>query len=68
MKGKGNVKPLAARMNVPGPGEYNNLQMNPAGKYDARSSFRNATSILWATSKEKRFKYEGNFLYFKNRP
>ena len=58
MKGKGNTKPAAARSNVPGPGEYKCISINPDGKY-ARSNFRNATSINWANSKQKRFKYEG---------
>jgi len=59
MKGKGNTKSLEARKNVPGPGEYESIAINPEGKY-ARSSFRNAITIVWSTSKEKRFKYDSN--------
>jgi hypothetical protein len=61
MRGKGNTKPLAARMNVPGPGEYGFIAMNPPGKY-IRSNFKNATTIVWASSKEKRFQYQGIYL------
>jgi hypothetical protein len=61
MRGKGNSKPIGAKMNVPGPGEYGFIAMNPAGKY-ARSNFKNATTIVWASSKEKRFKYPGILL------
>jgi len=57
MRGKGS--PLEARKNVPGPGEYGFIAINPEGKY-ARSNFRNAITIVWSTSKEKRFKYDSN--------
>ncbi len=60
MRGKGNTKPLAAKMNVPGPGEYGFMSINPGGKY-SRSSFKNATTIVWGSSKERRFKYESSF-------
>jgi len=65
MVGKGNTKPLAARNKVPGPGEYNSISMNATGKYP-KSSFRNATSVIWANNKEKRFKYEGKLNYLIN--
>ena len=44
---------------VPGPGNYNSIQMNISGKYPV-STFKNATTIIFGVSKEQRFNYKRN--------
>jgi hypothetical protein len=55
--GKGEKKNLGAVHKIPGPGQYPMVEMNAMGKYPI-SKFMNATSIVFGSSKEKRFQYQ----------
>jgi len=59
IRGKGDHKGLSASSKVPGPGEYPILSMNPTGKYPY-SNVKNATNIVWGSSKSPRFNYNLN--------
>lgn len=61
--GKG--KNLSNKNKVPGPGEYPIVSINPRGRYPL-SKMKNATGIVWSSSKAKRFNYSSKkfFLTF----
>jgi hypothetical protein len=59
MRGKGDSKQLSSPSKLPGPGEYPILSMNPTGKYPY-SNVKNATNIIWGSSKSPRFNYQIN--------
>ena len=56
MYGKGEGKNLNQTSRVPGPGQYPIVSINPGGKYPL-SNMKNATTIVFGQSKEKRFNY-----------
>jgi len=56
MLGRGEDKKVARKSVTPGPGEYPIISINPNGKYPT-SAMRNATTIVFGMSKEKRFDY-----------
>lgn len=60
MKGKGLNKELSSKSKIPGPGEYPIISMNLRGRYPL-SKMRNATGIVWSSSKAKRFVYDSNY-------
>jgi hypothetical protein len=56
MFGKGNSKTFSQTAKCPGPGEYPIVSINTKGKYPL-SNMKNATTIVFGLSKEKRFTY-----------
>lgn len=56
--GKGYIK-NSSKLKVPGPGEYSSVAINPNGRYPI-SKMKNATGIVWSSSKAKRFNYLKN--------
>jgi hypothetical protein len=59
MLGKGLNKDISAKSKIPGPGEYPIISINQRGRYPL-SQMRNATGIVWSSSKAKRFTYSSN--------
>lgn len=56
MYSKGENKDIKGKSKLPGPGEYPIISINPNGKYPI-SHYKNATTICFGASKDKRFNY-----------
>jgi len=56
MLGRGSPTNITTKSKVPGPGEYPIISINQKGRYPL-SKMRNATGIVWSSSKDKRFNY-----------
>ncbi len=60
--GKPDSKGMSRTSKIPGPGEYPIVSINPKGKYPL-SNMRNATAIVFGSSKERRFNYSCKLLF-----
>jgi hypothetical protein len=49
--------------NMPGPGEYKQIAINPNGKFPV-STITNVTNIIFGLNKDQRFKYKCNCFFF----
>ena len=63
MLGRRLDKNIDRKSKSPGPGEYPIISINPGGKYPL-SAMRNATTIVFGMSKEKRFNYSCKILFY----
>ncbi len=58
----GREKGISNKSKIPGPGEYHIPSINERGRYPL-SKMKNATGIVWSSSKAKRFTYESKIKY-----